>query len=438
MIKDLVSIVVRTKNESFWISKCLHAISLQDYKNYEVIVVDNNSRDNTVEIIKKNFPKTKIISYKSKIFLPGKALNLGISKAKGKYIAMLSGHCIPKNNKWLKNFVKNIKQKKIAGCYGKQEPLDMSNPNDVRDLYYLFGRDKKIQTKEPFFHNANSIIKKSLWNKYKFDENTNHIEDRIWAQEMLNLKYKIIYEPEACVYHFHGVSHSQNISRVSKISKIITKSSITKKPIICAITVIKKPILKKDNNYLIQGAIDDLLKIKKIQKIFIVTDDLKIQKKIKNRKIIYIKRPHNLSEDILGADQILKDAFVKINKKYKPTHLLSFEEIYVFRPKNFFKKLIESYDDNYDCLVPISCFSKDHNIWKKNGLEMDVVYKTSLPSSINKHLIYREIKGLGCIIKSLNIEANGRESSNTKFFEVPNKFAFNYDTSLINLVKRFQ
>ena len=93
---------------------------------------------------------------------------------------------------------------------------------------------------------------------------------------------------------------------------------------------------------------------------------------------------------------------------------------------------------NYDCLVPISCFSKDHNIWKKNGLEMDVVYKTSLPSSINKHLVYREIKGLGCIIKSLNIEANGRESSNTKFFEVPNKFAFSYDTSLINLVKQFQ
>ena len=49
MIKDLVSIVVRTKNESFWISKCLHAISLQDYKNYEVIVVDNNSTDNTVK-----------------------------------------------------------------------------------------------------------------------------------------------------------------------------------------------------------------------------------------------------------------------------------------------------------------------------------------------------------------------------------------------------
>jgi len=278
MKKDLISIIVRTKNEKFWISKCLHAINLQNYKNFEVIVVDNNSQDNTKDIIKKNFPKTIIINYKTKNFLPGKALNLGISKAKGKYVVMLSGHCIPKNNKWLKNLVKNMKSNQIAGCYGKQEPLDISNPNDVRDLYYLFGKDKKIQTKDPFFHNANSIIKKSLWKKYKFDESTNHIEDRIWAQQILNLKFKIVYEPSACVYHFHGVSHSQNTSRVSKITKIITKPSITKKPNFCAITVIKNPILKKNNEYLVKEAIDDLLKIKKIAKIFIVTDDIKIRK----------------------------------------------------------------------------------------------------------------------------------------------------------------
>ena len=59
MKKDLVSIVVRTKNESFWIGKCLHAIQNQLYKNYEIIVVDDNSSDNTLKIIKKNFPQVK-------------------------------------------------------------------------------------------------------------------------------------------------------------------------------------------------------------------------------------------------------------------------------------------------------------------------------------------------------------------------------------------
>ena len=78
MKNPLVSIIVRTKNESFWIGKCLHEITTQVYTNYEVIVVDNSSSDKTISIIKKNFKKIKIVNYKSKNFYPGKAINLGI------------------------------------------------------------------------------------------------------------------------------------------------------------------------------------------------------------------------------------------------------------------------------------------------------------------------------------------------------------------------
>jgi len=43
------SIIIRTKNEEKWISICLNAIFKQDYKNFEVIIVDNCSTDKTVE-----------------------------------------------------------------------------------------------------------------------------------------------------------------------------------------------------------------------------------------------------------------------------------------------------------------------------------------------------------------------------------------------------
>ena len=42
MSKPLISIIVRTKNESFWVGKCLHEIKRQIYKNYEVILVDQD------------------------------------------------------------------------------------------------------------------------------------------------------------------------------------------------------------------------------------------------------------------------------------------------------------------------------------------------------------------------------------------------------------
>ena len=49
MTQELVSIIIRTKNEERWISQCLDAIFKQTYKNFEIILVDNYSNDKTVE-----------------------------------------------------------------------------------------------------------------------------------------------------------------------------------------------------------------------------------------------------------------------------------------------------------------------------------------------------------------------------------------------------
>ena len=44
-----VSIIIRTKNEEQWIEICIQKILEQNYKNYEIIVVDNSSTDKTLE-----------------------------------------------------------------------------------------------------------------------------------------------------------------------------------------------------------------------------------------------------------------------------------------------------------------------------------------------------------------------------------------------------
>ena len=142
----LVSIIIRTKNEERWINSCLNSVFSQNYKNFEVVVVDNMSSDTTLYRL-KNYP-LKILKINK--FLPGKALNLGINNSKGEYIICLSGHCIPTNNNWLRNLVSGLKDDKIAGIYGRQEPLPYSSDLDKRDLINLFGIDKKIQTKDFF------------------------------------------------------------------------------------------------------------------------------------------------------------------------------------------------------------------------------------------------------------------------------------------------
>ena len=367
-MKKKVSIIVRTHNESYWIGKCLHEIFNQKYKNFEVIVVDNQSKDDTKKIVKKNFPNCKLVNYKSKVFKPGAAINHGIKFSKGELVCIISGHCIPKNEQWLGQLVKNFKSKKIAGVYGKQEPLDTSDPNIVRELNYLFGNDKKIQVKDPFFHNANSMIRKSLWKKINFDEQTFHIEDRIWAQQVQSLKYRIIYEPNSIVYHHHGVGHNDNIKRVSRISKIIQnlnlKKQKSKQRIICMVPIINP--IKKNNTFIVEKILNELNESTLIFKTFVICSNKELKNKIRYlKKINLIDRPKYLQKDYLGTDYILKETYKKfIKKKCKPTHIMVLEEVYPYRPKNLIKDLINKIDEKYDSIVPI-CKINDHNIWKK-------------------------------------------------------------------------
>ena len=66
--------------------------------------------------------------------------------------------------------------------------MDFSSDEDKRDLLIVFGEDERIQKKDSFFHNANSIIKRDIWEEINFNNEVENIEDRIWAGEIFKEK----------------------------------------------------------------------------------------------------------------------------------------------------------------------------------------------------------------------------------------------------------
>ena len=185
-MKYKASIIIRTFNEEDWIGHCLKAIRKQKFKEYEIIIVDNHSSDNTIKIA-KTFDVNKIIKIKK--FVPGKSLNLGSKIAKGEFLIYLSAHCIPEKDTWLGSLILNFKNPKVAAVYGKQSPIKFSDAEDIRDLYITFGNERIIQKKGSFFHNANSAIRKSIWKKVNFSDKLTNIEDRDWSKKIIDLKY---------------------------------------------------------------------------------------------------------------------------------------------------------------------------------------------------------------------------------------------------------
>lgn len=80
----LVSVIITTKNEEDVIDDILGSIKKQSFENFEIIVVDNNSTDKTVEIAKRY---TKLVFNKG----PERSAqrNFGVEKAKGEYVLIL-------------------------------------------------------------------------------------------------------------------------------------------------------------------------------------------------------------------------------------------------------------------------------------------------------------------------------------------------------------
>lgn len=217
MSAPLVSVIVRTKNEERWIEPCLRMVYGQTHRNVEVVLVDNRSTDRTVERAREH-PVTLV---EVDEFLPGRALNDGIRASKGEIVVCLSAHCIPVDDRWLEALIAPLGDPTVAGAYGRQEPLPFSSDHDKRDLLTVFGLDAKVQVRDPFFHNANSALRRETWERFPFDERVGNLEDRVWGQAVVSAGLKIAYTPDASVYHWHGIHQGGDERRARGVVRVL-------------------------------------------------------------------------------------------------------------------------------------------------------------------------------------------------------------------------
>lgn len=105
-----LSIILPARNEAENIAKCLQAVQNQDYPAtlLEIIVIDDQSTDDTANIISTQFKNVKLLSMQHPDGSNGskkQALSKGIAVAKGKLIVCLDADCVPSSDKWLTTMV---------------------------------------------------------------------------------------------------------------------------------------------------------------------------------------------------------------------------------------------------------------------------------------------------------------------------------------------
>lgn len=181
----LVSIIITTKNSSEFIGNCLKSIKYQSYKNIEIIIVDNNSKDDTKKIALKY---TKLLFNKG----PERNIqrNYGASKSKGEYLLFIDSDM-------------ELSKAVVADCVRQVESYKVSKVNKVFGGIIIpeesFGEGfwAKCKALERSFYvgvdwiEAARFFRKQIFNEFKgFD--TNLISGEDWdLNQRIKSKYKI-------------------------------------------------------------------------------------------------------------------------------------------------------------------------------------------------------------------------------------------------------
>lgn len=424
----MFSVIMRTKNEERWIAQCVRKIRSQSIKDVEIVLVDNKSTDKTILRAQHEYPDIKVIEIDE--YRPGLAINLGIRASTGKYIAILSAHCLPIDENWLKHLFDNLKDPKVAGVYGRQIPMRFSSSIDKRDLLVTFGLDKRIQRKDSFFHNANSMIRRDIWEKYPFDEDVTNIEDRVWGKKVIESGYTLVYEPEAAVQHYHGIHQNNDEERVNNVVQIMEELNLHKsyktddlltpgKLEVAAIIPVK---LEAEN----QGIIDPLLKLtvnsalesNYIKKIIVSTDSELIAEKSKKLGAeVPFLRPPELSAKGVRVDKVLIYTLEQLELQgYYPDIVVPLEVIHPFRPQGLVDSLIEQLiERGLDTLIP--GFAENRlGWWKKDNNFIRVDNFSTLRSE--REPLHIGLISLGCATYPEIIRKGSRIGKRVGLFEI--------------------
>ncbi len=192
----MVSIIVCTHNRADSLNKlCLASISNLEYDNYEVVVIDDNSTDNTSQVVEKYKGIIKPLIYvkSTRKHCLSYLRNLGIKHSNGEILAFTDDDCIV-DRYWLREIVRPyLKQPDIMAVGGKAYIGNTKQTfNEEGDVFGLI-------------LGCNMSFRREIFKKFVFDEGVSYFGSMGDESDILlriKDKFRIFYNPNAVVWHF--------------------------------------------------------------------------------------------------------------------------------------------------------------------------------------------------------------------------------------------
>lgn len=185
-----LSIIIPTLNEEKYLEHLLKSIEKQYFEDYEIIISDSKSKDNTIKVAKRYGAKIVIGEKKG----PGHGRNLGAEKAKGKYLLFIDADVILQENNTLSNVIDILGIENVSGGTALFKCFDGNKREkkwvNISSKIFEFLIKLKISVALGFF----MFTRKELFEKVGgFDEELPFCEDHKLVKKLKNFgKMKVI------------------------------------------------------------------------------------------------------------------------------------------------------------------------------------------------------------------------------------------------------
>ncbi|MFH1473793.1 MAG: glycosyltransferase family 2 protein [Candidatus Aenigmatarchaeota archaeon] len=230
MKKPKVSLVVTSYNRKDLIKKCLNSLLNLDYPNKEILIVDSGSKDGTLEMLRKEFSKIRLLTTKSDSLV--EAHNLGIKETNGDYFMRVDDD-LELDKNFVKELVKLMEKDKNIGVSGGKIYYPKTNTiwcvggkiNFLTGIVTTLGIGEKDKgqydyTREVDYIGSLMFTRREIFDKIGvLDKRFSPLcyEDIDFCVRARKGGYKVVYVPTAVAYHYRKNRKMNMMRRIRNV-----------------------------------------------------------------------------------------------------------------------------------------------------------------------------------------------------------------------------
>lgn len=221
-MNKLISVIIPCYNSAHTIGACLQAILQSDYKNYEIIIVDDFSTDNTRQLVRE-FPcqLISLLSHRG----AGYARNAGARASHGDILFFTDADCLLQKNTLQKvaDAMATLDSKAIVGGTYTRQPYDNDFFSRFQSLFVHYAETKHSQ--EPDYIATHALaMPAALFHQHDGFHNRDYpiLEDVEYSHRLKRGGVKLMMNPELQVQHIFNFSFIRSMRNAIRKTRFWT------------------------------------------------------------------------------------------------------------------------------------------------------------------------------------------------------------------------